>query len=107
MREFLPLLCTLALALPLPAQEEVNPATKPGQVQITFLPPPMEGTISLGIYNKAGKIVRVLKREAQQEKDFIIGLNGLITTWDGKDDQGLPAKPGAYSVRGFMVRGVE
>ena len=50
MREFLPLLCVLALTLPLPAQEEVNPATKPGQVQITFLPPPMEGTVSLGIY---------------------------------------------------------
>lgn len=106
MRELLPLLCALALALPLPAQEEVNPATKAGQVQITFLPPPMEGTVSLGIYTKAGKLVRALKREANAEKDFVVGLNGLITTWDGKDDKGAPAKPGVYSVRGYMVHAI-
>src|SRR5215216_433173 len=106
MRELLPLLCALALALPLCAQEEVNPATKPGQVQITFLPPPMEGTVSLGIYTKAGKLVRALKREANPEKDFVVGLNGLITTWDGKDDKGAAAKPGVYSVRGYMVHAI-
>ncbi len=100
-------LFSLSTAAPLLAQEAVNPATKPGQVQITFLPPPMEGTVSLGIYNKAGKLVRVLKREANPEKDFVVGLNGLITTWDGKDNQGAASKPGVYAVRGFLVRGVE
>jgi hypothetical protein len=106
MREFLPLLCALALTLPLLAQEEVNPASKPGQVQITFLPPPMEGTVSLGIYSKAGKLVRALKREAVPAKDFVVGLNGLITIWDGKDDQGAPAPKGVYSVRGYMVHAI-
>jgi hypothetical protein len=106
MREFLPLLCALVLALPLPAQEDVNPATKPGHVQITFLPPPMEGTVSLGIYTKAGKLVRALKREAVPEKDFVVGLNGLITIWDGKDDTGAAAPKGVYSVRGYMVHAI-
>ena len=95
------------LGVSLSAQEGENPAAKPGTVQIAFLPPPMEGTVSLGIYNKAGKIVRVLKREALPEKAFVVGLNGLITSWDGKDDQGAAAPKGAYSVRGYMVRGVE
>lgn len=106
MRELLPLLCALAFALPLAAQEEVNPATKPGQVQIVFLPPPMEGTVSLGIYTKAGKLVRALKREANPEKDFVVGLNGLITIWDGKNDQGAAAPKGVYSVRGYMVHAI-
>src|SRR3954471_10165426 len=107
MRELLTLLCALALAVPLHAQDEVNPATKAGQVQITFLPPPMEGTVSLGIYNKAGKLVRALKREAKPDKDFVVGLNGLITIWDGKDDKGAPAPKGVYSVRGYMVHAIE
>src|SRR3954468_24795685 len=106
MRELLPLLCALVLALPLHAQDEVNPATQPGQVQITFLPPPMEGTVSLGIYTKAGKLVRALKREAVPEKDFVVGLNGLITIWDGKDDKGAAAPKGVYSVRGYMVHAI-
>src|SRR3954469_1917356 len=106
MRELLPLLCALALTLPLLAQEDVNPATKAGQVQITFLPPPMEGTVSLGMYNKAGKLVRALKREAVPEKDFVVGLNGLITIWDGKDDKGAPAPKGVYAARGYMVHAI-
>jgi hypothetical protein len=102
------LILVLFAATPfLRAEEDVNPATKPGQVQITFLPPPMEGTVSLGIYTKAGKLVRALKREAVPEKDFVVGLNGLITIWDGKDDKGAAAPKGVYSVRGYMVHAIE
>ena len=66
-------------------------APAPG-VHITFLPPPLEGTLSAGIYTKEGTLVRVLAREAT-EKDFTVGLNGFITRWDGKDHAGkeLPA----------------
>jgi hypothetical protein len=71
-------------------------------VRITFLPPPMEGTLSLGIYDKAGKLVRTLHREAA-ETDFTIGLNGLITKWDGKDDMGQPMPAGKYFARGYAV----
>ncbi len=95
MREFLLLaLASLALAPPLPAQE-APPAPKVSGVQITFLPPPMEGTLSLGVFTKAGKLVRTLKREAVVEKDFTLGLNGLITQWDGKDDAGHTVPPGS------------
>ena len=75
-------------------------------MQITFLPPPMEGTLSLGIYDKKGKLVRTLVREGTP-KDFIVGLNGLITFWDGKDDAGHPMPPGIYAARGFSVGTIE
>jgi hypothetical protein len=75
------------------------------QVQITFLPPPMEGVLSMGIYDKKGKLVRVLHREAT-EKNFTVGLNGFITSWDGKDDAGKTLPAGAYFARGFAVGAV-
>ncbi len=74
------------------------------QVQITFLPPPMEDdhTLSMGIYDKKGNLVRVLHREAE-EKDFTVGLNGFITKWDGRDDDGRAVPAGTYGARGFAV----
>ena len=87
------------------AQEEEPPPQKKG-VRITFIPPPMEGTWSLGIYDKKGKLVRVLAREAT-EKNFVVGLNGLITFWDGRDDSGKPLPPGTYSASGYAVGSLE
>jgi hypothetical protein len=81
------------------------PPKKPG-VRITFLPPPLEGTLSLGIFDKAGKLVRTLHREATT-KDFVVGLNGLITWWDGKDDAGALMPAGKYFARGYAVGTVE
>jgi len=80
-------------------------APPPG-VHITFLPPPLEGTLSAGIYTKEGKLVRVLAREAT-EKDFTVGLNGFITRWDGKDDAGKELPAGTYFIRGFGVGELE
>lgn len=77
-------------------------APPPPGVQITFLPPPLEGTLSAGIYTKEGKLVRTFAREAT-EKDFTVGLNGFITRWDGKDDAGKELPAGTYFVRGFGV----
>jgi hypothetical protein len=94
------------LPLNLVAQEEPPSSSKPG-VRITFLPPPMEGTLSLGVYDKRGKLVRILHREAEAEKQFTIGLNGLITTWDGKDDAGQPLPAAKYAVRGYAVGEVQ
>ena len=91
-------------------QEDVEvpapPIRKKEGVQITFLPPPMQGVIGLGVYNGAGKLVRVLHRNAT-EKDFVIGLNGLITRWDGKDDQGEPLPAGKYAARGWTTGDLE
>ena len=107
MRERLAALSFLAaLALtpfvstPATAQDEAPPQ-KSG-VRITFLPPPMEGTLSLGVYDKRGKLVRVLAQEAT-EKDFTVGLNGLITLWDGRDGAGRVLPAGPYEVRGYSV----
>lgn len=90
----------LALAPAAFAQDEEPPQKK--GVRITFIPPPMEGTWSLGIYDKKGKLVRVLAREAT-DKNFTVGLNGLITFWDGRDDSGKALPPGMYSASGYAV----
>ncbi|MGB8352907.1 MAG: hypothetical protein WCD79_03390, partial [Chthoniobacteraceae bacterium] len=84
------------------AQEDTPSPEKRG-VQLMFVPPPMEGgTISLGIYDPAGKLVRVLHQEAQPT-DFFAALNGFITYWDGKDDSGKLMPAGKYLARGYMV----
>jgi hypothetical protein len=83
--------------------QDAAPSQPPeGGLRIQFVPPPMKGTISLGIYDGKGKLVRVLKREAPPEA-FIIALNGLVTFWDGKDDRGGEVPADTYFARGFMV----
>lgn len=89
------------------AQESPTPPSSPAAqiakpVRIRFLPPPLEGAISLGIYDATGKLVRVLHREADLE-EFEIGSDALSTTWDGKDDAGAPLPPGKYHARGYAV----
>ncbi len=108
MRNLLPALLLGALlgSAALAQDDEPPPPPKKPGVRITFLPPPLDGTLSLGIYDKAGKLVRTLHREATT-KDFVIGLNGLITFWDGKDDAGAPAPVGNYFAKGYSVGAVE
>jgi hypothetical protein len=62
----------------------------------------MEGTISLGIYDQAGKLVRVLHQNAQLN-DFTIGPDALVTRWDGKDDGNQDLSSGRYHARGYVV----
>ena len=90
-RRFTPVVLLLAFVLAAFAQESVP---------ILFLPPPMEGTISLGIFDATGKLVRVLHREAGQE-EFKVGENGLATRWDGRDAAGQPMPHGKYRVGGW------
>ena len=97
-----------ALASPLGAQESPSPAATatatatPRTIRISFVPPPLDGTISLGVYDAKGKLVRVLFREADIN-EFTIGSDALSTTWDGRDDAGENLPPGKYSARGFVV----
>ncbi len=79
-----------------------SPASTPRKVPIRFVPPPLEGRISLGIYDSQGALVRILHREAVIDA-FEIGPDALATTWDGRDeaDQDLP--PGRYRAHGFVV----
>jgi hypothetical protein len=85
-----------------PTPEQTPSASPARNVRISFVPPPLEGTISLGIYDRTGKLVRVLHQEAKLN-EFKIGADALVTQWDGKnDDQGdLPA--GKYHARGYLV----
>jgi len=87
---------------PSPTPEQTPSPSPVRSVRISFVPPPIDGTISLGIYDQAGKIVRVLHQNAQLN-DFTIGADALVTRWDGKDDgyQDLPS--GRYHARGYLV----
>jgi hypothetical protein len=93
------------------AQESPSPSpslspTEARSVRVSFVPPPLDGTISLGIYDAKGKLVRVLFREADIN-DFNIGHDSLSTTWDGKDDAGENVPQGKYSAHGFVVGDVK
>ena len=71
-------------------------------VPLRFVPPPMEGTISLGIWDSNDKLVRVLHREAPIDT-FEVEENSLSTTWDGKSDTGEDLPTGKYRARGYLV----
>ena len=83
-----------------------SPTAPPRSVRVSFVPPPLDGTISLGIYDAKGKLVRVLFREADIN-EFNIGSDSLSTTWDGKSDAGEDAPPGKYTAHGFVVGDVK
>ncbi|MGH8094601.1 MAG: FlgD immunoglobulin-like domain containing protein [Chthoniobacterales bacterium] len=101
---------SLAVAV---AQETPTPSSTPSpspapplaperSVLLRFALPPLEGTISLGIYDQTGKLVRVLHRE-DALSEFTKGNDALETTWDGNDDDGKPLPNGKYSARGYVV----
>jgi len=87
-------------ALPEPTASPSPSAAR--SVPLRFVPPPMEGTISLGIFDSNDKLVRVLHREAKID-NFTIDENALKTTWDGKSDAGEDLPAGKYRARGYMV----
>jgi hypothetical protein len=62
----------------------------------------MEGTISLGIYDNTGKLVRVLHQEAKLN-EFAIGADALVTQWDGKNDEDEDLPAGKYRAHGYLV----
>ena len=70
--------------------------------RISFVPPPLEGKISLGVYDQSGRLVRVLHQEAEFD-EFTVGADALTTKWDGKDDDEHDLPAGKYSARGFLV----
>jgi hypothetical protein len=93
-------------ATPSPTPEQSvspSPVTSPTRnVRLSFVPPPLEGTISLGVYDNAGKLVRVLHQQDSLDA-FTIGADALVTKWDGKDDDGQDLPPGKYRARGYVV----
>src|SRR5437667_12783259 len=87
---------------PSPPSEQTPSPSPARTVRISFVPPPIEGTISLGIYDQAGRMVRVLHQNAQLN-DFAIGADALVTRWDGKDDGNQDSPSGRYHARGYLV----
>jgi hypothetical protein len=92
-----------ATAPPATAIPFLSPTPLPARtVRITFVPPPLDGTISLGVYDRADKLVRVLHQEAELD-EFTVEPDGLETKWDGKNDDGQDLPPGRYGARGYAV----
>jgi hypothetical protein len=87
---------------PPPAPEQTPSASPAKSVRISFIPPPLEGRISLGIYDAKGKLVRVLHQEADLN-EFKIGADALVTQWDGKNDDGEDLPAAKYHARGYLV----
>src|SRR5437762_5134328 len=85
-----------------PAPEQTPSASPARTVRISFVPPPLEGSISLGVYDKAGKLVRILHAEANLS-EFTIGADALVTQWDGKNDDAEDLPTGKYRARGYLV----
>lgn len=63
--------------------------------------PEMEGPVTMGIFSSTGECVRLLCRDADIST-IPAGLNGLIMTWDEKDDAGRNVPPGTYRTRGLV-----
>lgn len=63
---------------------------------------PSSGRITLGVFDKNGRLVRTLHALDGEEK-FQVGLNGYISRWDGLDDSGRKVPPGAYHIRGYQI----
>lgn len=63
--------------------------------------PAMEGPVTMGVFSEQGKLVRLLYRDTSIET-IPSGLNGLIMTWDGKDDRGVDVPAGSYRARGLV-----
>lgn len=97
MRKNFACLAALAVWLSLPA---LQAAPKDNQ-EIAFAVPG-QGLITLGVFNKAGKLVRTL-HVMDDEEAFRIGLNGYITQWDGRDDAGQKVPAGRYFLRGYLI----
>ena len=107
-RQLAILLCLISVSV---ANAQESPTASPSpsaspastrSVRISFLPPPLEGTISLGVYDKSGQLVRVLHQEAEVD-EFTVGADALVTQWDGKNDDGGDLPAGKYHARGYLV----
>ncbi len=105
----LTILFTLASIYSLAAQESPSPTLTPSpspsptrNVRISFVPPPLEGTISLGVYDGNEKLVRILHEQAKLD-EFMMGADALVTKWDGKNDEEEDLPAGKYHASGYLV----
>jgi hypothetical protein len=95
------LLFSFVALQPLNAQDEESNAN-----QLMFVPPPVEGVVSLGVYDGKGKLVRVLKKSAELDS-FRSGSDGLVIDWNRNDSQGKVVPDGKYFARGVLIGDVK
>ena len=98
----LPILASLLALFPtfLRAQDETE------SEQLMFVPPPVHGVISLGVYDEKGKLIKVLKKAADISS-FQSSLNGLYVDWNWTDSEGKPVSEDRYFARGVLVGDIE
>lgn len=75
------------------------------QASVELAAPPLEGTVSIGVFDAAGNCIRVLYKNADQDT-IPSALNGFLITWDGKNDAGTITQKGEYEIRGVTVGNV-
>ncbi len=85
---------------PIPASESAK--TNPPRAKITVALPEPEGTLSIGIFNSAGKIVKPLTSE-KEISSLKSTLNGIELFWDYTGEKGLPVSGSNYRAKGFLV----
>ena len=86
------------------AQESIASVSATNAVQacrFAVALPEMEGPLTLGIFSPEGNLVRLLYRDAPIDS-IPAGLNGLLISWDGKDDRGAEVPAGIYRARGLV-----
>ena len=86
------------------AQEGIstmNHAITPMLCRFALALPEMDGPLTLGIFSPKGNLIRLLNRDTAIDS-IPAGLNGLLISWDGKDDRGVEVSPGIYHARGLV-----
>jgi hypothetical protein len=83
------------------AQESISSTNKANLCRFAVALPEMEGPLTLGIFSEDGTLIRPLYRETPIDA-IPAGLNGLLLSWDGKDDSGVEVPEGIYHARGLV-----
>ena len=91
----------LALATSCPTASSAQPGTNNPSQSFAVALPELEGPVTMGIFSSEGNLVRLLYQDAAVDS-MPAGLNGLIMTWDGKDDLGRDVPAGTYMARGLV-----
>jgi hypothetical protein len=73
-----------------------------GQQSFAVALPELEGPVTMGIFSSSGERVRLLHKDAAVDT-IPAGLNGLIMSWDGKDDRSRDVPAGPLRVTALPV----
>jgi hypothetical protein len=98
-KRFLLILILISLMIGKRSQAEEPPPARVCRFAVAL--PEMEGSVTLGIFSAQGNLVRLLYQDASVES-IPAGLNGLIMSWNEKDEAGVDVPAGTYRARGIV-----